>query len=638
MPDRDPLQQLASFGTGGPVDPLPATEVRRLGDRRRARRTAVSAVTGVVAVLAVVVPAGLYAARDGGAPLPPSTSTPARATAIPDDFPIDHGFAGLVGDSSAAGPTHDDLGITPVGLCTDVGWTRLTDRFGAWHSTDELSQSRELALFPDEQTAAAQVSRFRQHLADCRSETFTDRSGNSSDVQHEPHASGAPGDGMGWVDVAGKDGPTAVTNVTRIGNAVVLVSASRVIPGQGPDVATIADEATSWLADAMCIFTEAGCEGPDAPTSGIPGDFPLDRGAHDFGAEGSRKGPNQDVAVKQPLPCDTDPLHTREVRDRLGFANLGSDFEDYRQLLLYADEADASEVMGAAATAVESCESEPDNGMTLLWTTVDADTGYETLTFRQGVQGAVGGSTYQLTRVGRAILQVAWNGEGGGDVPGQTAVTVAIAPEMCGWADGGCTEVPSGTVSEAPASGTTREIADDFPLAKGFPERSERGADGYTGPNRTIEPVAISACDKTPPASTYRDRLLARYESAEDYRTRQLTTYADAKAAVAASRAIIQVFEDCPTEGPDSEGYTSAREVEKLTLGGESWAVLDRATYQGGETPFGSTLLVVRVGRAVLVEEHGGHAGYPGPEEVQELSERLAAPIAAMCAFTAAGC
>jgi hypothetical protein len=449
MSDRDPLQQLADFGTGGPVNPLPAAEVRRLGDRRRARRTAVSVVAGATAVLAVAVPAGLYAARDGGkAPdLPPTTNSPS-VTSIPDDFP-------------------------------------------------------------------------------------------------------------------------------------------------------------------------------------------LDREAYDFGAAGERQGPAAAVEVERALPCNAEPLASAAAVDRLAFVNTGEEFTDSRELLLFDDEATARGVLEETRRAVEACATDDGGDLPLIWTTEDADTGADSVTFRQGVPEEMGGTTYQYTRVGSAVLTVQWRSEGGGDVAEQTAITQAITPAMCVFTVDGCTTAESPSPDPTP---TMKEIADDFPLADGFPERSERGEKGYTGPNRTIDPIAYDLCGEPLPDPAFRDRLLAGYESAEDYRTRQLTTYADADAAVAASRAIIQAFEDCATEGPDADGYTSEREVQKLTLGGESWAVLDRATFDGGATPFGGTLLVVRVGRAVLLEDHGGHAGYPNPDGVQELSQRLATPIAAMCAFTLAGC
>lgn len=444
MSDRDPLQQLADFGTGGPVNPLPAAEVRRLGERRRARRTAASAVAGATAVLAVVLPAGLYATRDGGSPPPEVVQTP-TVTAIPDDFP-------------------------------------------------------------------------------------------------------------------------------------------------------------------------------------------LDRQAYDFGPDGTREGPSASVEVERALPCGAEPLASAPTTDRLAFVNAGGEFTDSRELLLFDDEAAAREVLEETRRAVDDCATDDSGPVPLIWSTEQAATGADSVTFRQGVPEERGGTTYQYTRVGAAVLAVQWAGEGGGDLTGQTAVTKAITPAMCLFTADGCAE---GAPTSSPA---VKEIAADFPLADGFPERSENGEKGYTGPNRTLDPITYDLCGEPLPDPAHRDRLLAGYASAEDYRTRQLTTYDDADAAVAASRAVIQTFEDCATEGPDADGYTSEREVQKLTLGGESWAVLDRATFDGSETPFGSTLLVVRVGRAVLIEDHAGHAGYPTADGIRELSDRLATPIAAMCAFTVAGC
>lgn len=446
MSDRDPLQQLADFGTGGPVNPLPAAEVRRLGDRRRARRTAVAAVAGVTAVLAVAVPAGLYAARDDGS--------------------------------------------------------------------------------------------------------------------------------------------------------------------QPPDVV-------------------------ETPTvTSIPEGFPLDRNAYEFGPDGTREGPSAEVEVERALPCDAEPLGSASELDRLAFVNGGGEFTDSRELLLFDDETAAREVLDETRRTVEGCDDDQNDGIRLTWRTENADTGQDSVTFIQGVPGAMGGTTYQYTRVGSAILTVQWASEGGGDLAEQTAITKAIVPDMCVFTAEGCPD-DSPSPSSTP---TVKEIADDFPLADGFPEQSEYGAEGYTGPSRTLDPVAYDLCGQPLPDPAFRDRLLAGYRSAEDHRTRQLTTYADADAAVAASRAVIEAFRECATEGPDADGYVSEREVRQLTLGGESWAVLDRATMNGSETPFGSTLLVVRLGRAVIIEDHSGHAGYPTDDGIQELSERLTAPIAAMCAFTQSGC
>lgn len=417
---------------------------------------------------------------------------------------------------------------------------------------------------------------------------------------------------------------TAAAAVASVAVIAAVATPIALLGGQGePDQPPTTSGATSTT--------------PSPVQTSIPDGFPLDRGAYDFGAEGDRRGPAPDVQVAQPSPCGITVLGGPLVTDRLAFANLGNEFEDHRQLLLYANEKDAVGVMGNVERAVAACPTEPFEGMTLTWQTKVADVGHPSFTVAQGVQGSVGGTTFQLTRVGRAILQVAWSGEGGGDVAGQADVTRQITPEMCVWSSTGCSDGPPVTTS--PTGSGTKEIAADFPLADGFPEQSELGAEGYQGPNRTLDPLGIEVCGSPLPDLPHRDRLLASYQSAEDGRTRQLTTYADADAAVAASRAFVEAFRACPVDPePDETGYVSERTVQDLTLGGESWALLDRATLDGGETPFGSTLVVVRVGRAVLIEDHGGHAGYPSAEGIAELSDGLSVPIAAMCAFTVAGC
>jgi len=74
---RDPVRQLESFDTGGvTMTPLAPSEVRRLGNRRRARRRIATALVATAAVLAIAVPLGI--ALDGGSERgePPITHTP----------------------------------------------------------------------------------------------------------------------------------------------------------------------------------------------------------------------------------------------------------------------------------------------------------------------------------------------------------------------------------------------------------------------------------------------------------------------------------------------------------------------------------------------------------------------------------
>lgn len=231
---------------------------------------------------------------------------------------------------------------------------------------------------------------------------------------------------------------------------------------------------------------------------------------------------------------------------------------------------------------------------------------------------------------------------------GSVAATALIATPLALWAGGNDTAAPpattpTATTSDSPSPSPTttpaptgKAIPAGFPLAEGWPEGTGDGR-GVVGPNRTMDPLSYTLCDRAVADPAYTDRLLALYDNAEDYRIRQLTNYADADASVAATAALVQAFRDCPEE-EGSDGYTSHREVRRLSVGGESWAILETARFQGAASPFGATIVVVRVGSAVLVLQHAGHAGYPSEEGLDELVGQASEPIAAMCEFTLAGC
>jgi len=196
----------------------------------------------------------------------------------------------------------------------------------------------------------------------------------------------------------------------------------------------------------------------------------------------------------------------------------------------------------------------------------------------------------------------------------------------------------SGSVSSAPEPAGAG-IPDEFPLATGWPEPG--GDSEITGPGRGQDPLELSACDAVVPDAAYTDRIRADYSAPEDYRTRQLTTYEDADAAVAAVTSIVDAFRACPQDTVAEAGYITHYDVQRLDVGGESWAILARDTFEGSETPFGATTIIVRVGSAVLVLDHAGHAGYPsgnGQADVETTLAEASVPIAEMCVFTEAGC
>ena len=86
MPDNDPLESLDNFPEGLHVDSLPASEVRRRGDRMRRRNTALATVGGVVAAAVFIgTPVALMSGNDKDtvdpAPSPPTPSVTEDAPA-----------------------------------------------------------------------------------------------------------------------------------------------------------------------------------------------------------------------------------------------------------------------------------------------------------------------------------------------------------------------------------------------------------------------------------------------------------------------------------------------------------------------------------------------------------------------------
>ncbi|WP_408896575.1 hypothetical protein ACJ5H2_16785 [Nocardioides sp. R1-1] len=200
---------------------------------------------------------------------------------------------------------------------------------------------------------------------------------------------------------------------------------------------------------------------------------------------------------------------------------------------------------------------------------------------------------------------------------------------------------PGGGEPFDPTAVPGSRIADDFPLAAGWPEAGGETEDPLTGPLRGLDPIPVVACGETAQDPRRSDRLSAEWVDVEDVRYRQLTTYPSADAAADAVTRVADLYRACPREQDTGDGTTRRWEVREVTAGAEGYAVLGWAESEGGATPFGETLLVVRVGSAVLVESRGGHAGNPqGREEetIAELVEQAGEVVEAMCPFSGSGC
>lgn len=203
---------------------------------------------------------------------------------------------------------------------------------------------------------------------------------------------------------------------------------------------------------------------------------------------------------------------------------------------------------------------------------------------------------------------------------------------MVAMAEFGEYDAPDTRGSDTGTSTTAGDIPDGFPLAAGWPEEAEPGGDnGLTGPNRELPALAFQACGEQWQEPAHADRLRADWQNPEDYRGRQLTTYEDADAALAAVADLVAQQQACPADPERDDGYVTEREVRTVDVDGadEAWAILERDTMDGAESPFGATTVLVRVGRSVLVVTHGGHSGYPGGDGTTTVDAMVddAAPV-----------
>lgn len=178
-------------------------------------------------------------------------------------------------------------------------------------------------------------------------------------------------------------------------------------------------------------------------------------------------------------------------------------------------------------------------------------------------------------------------------------------------------------------------IPDEFPLEAGWPEPSE--FESLDGPSRSLPSLEFFACDQPIPDLDHIDRLRADWTGeAEDFRSRQLTVYADGDVAGAAVDGLVGAYQDCPTDPVDEAGYLTDNEVLPLDVADGGWAILQRDYVEGSDPTagaFGSTTIVIRDATSVLILDHGGHAGFPsgdGQAQVQEMIDEAAEVIAAL--------
>ena len=457
MPDNDPFDPFDDFPEGLHVDALPASEVRRRGDRMRRRNTAVAAVGGVVAAAVFIgVPVALTAGNDDNdiepAPQPTPSVTedaePSWVVEIPEDFPVTEGMA------DQGEPTEGDLDAFP--LCeTSYPTSRGTaDSVTYFYSGDgESSATRVFQLWPDDATAEESLTGLVEAIEACPQES-TPGGEALIRTRHVPFDLDAE-DSVTFVqEVVEDDGLISglfTVEVARVGNAV-LVDSSYGSAG-GDEAIAIATEnlegRSALTRDEMCLFAANPCQIQDAsPASdtsaevdsgtgaSIPDDFPLDRGLEGASATDVATGPPLDV-------CGTPAWEPSGVVERIATRSTDIEYLQQRELVTFITADEPAEELTMLRDAVRDCPRIEGESSGYTTTMLEGPKSLDSFSWGFVPEEGLGGGVFQVTRVGSAILVLYVEGEMSQSSLQPTAddltqTTLDLAPEMCVFTEDGC--------------------------------------------------------------------------------------------------------------------------------------------------------------------------------------------------------
>jgi hypothetical protein len=269
------LSDLDHFDQGLPrMDTLPASEIRRRGDRLRRRRTALATAGGVLAAAVAIGTPVLALSGDGGGrstepsyATQPTTSTPTPrtepaggwTTTIGDDFPLTTGFA-----DEQAQVTHSLDGDPAVPAGCQTAFEGYTDSLVAtYQGTDsEDREVRILAIYPDAQTAEAQLAAVRTAVEGCQprriNEGTTMVNGLVDGVDLGTEQAFAVTEQVQQDDLLSE---LSLSVIGRTGNAIYVDYSFGAVGGD-EQVAREIDRLTQGSAEpvaALCAFSADGC-------------------------------------------------------------------------------------------------------------------------------------------------------------------------------------------------------------------------------------------------------------------------------------------------------------------------------------------------------------------------------------------
>lgn len=306
----DPIDELRKLADSGlPGAPLPPREVRRLGDRMRRRRHALTAIGAGVAVV-VVASGGLFVTQNltSTPPLPgPATHSPSQVpeteespapaesptpevgllTDIPADFPLEHGLPEPGGDvpayvtSDRTDLPWNGLPCSPTQPWTAPGDTTRTDARYVEVQPPAAAMSRQLVVYPDVTTGSEVVDAIRERAEACPPlETIPGAAEfrwATSDTTVGDHPALLLAGGDYAVDSDERAIGRVLVAVVRERNAVLVASLSDESSAdpldlEEGDAAAFVEDVTT-VADAMCVFAAEPC-GDSSASGQAPAEQP----------------------------------------------------------------------------------------------------------------------------------------------------------------------------------------------------------------------------------------------------------------------------------------------------------------------------------------------------------------------------
>ena len=383
-----------------------------------------------------------------------AAATPEPAgTSIPDDFPLSAGMGGPQDDipTSRTGTGLRDLTLCGTAPLRGLG---VRDRLVADNSGGESANTRELVLLgnPDDATLVSQA--FADLPLTCPTVTADGDQETLTEVRDSPFGPAPATTLVQTYTFGGEPGTGAtVIHVVPVGAALLVTSTygqwSQADVQSGID-ATV--EPLQETVAALRMFDDEDSAPTTEPSGSataepqgpeIPGDFPLAVGFDVDNADNTVSAPSADGDGLGELEmCGRVVWPQRETTGglrRLVAAVSGPEYHEWRELFVHDDAAHAEAPMAVLRRAVEECHGQ----RTTVWTALDRDTGYDTVTVGLTYSDGLGSSVFQVTRVGSARLLVGTYGEGSlasldEQADGVTETTEQIVPAMCAFTKTGC--------------------------------------------------------------------------------------------------------------------------------------------------------------------------------------------------------